>query len=69
MPLHFQERIINSRGLSSSLITSAVITTVIIINLDENKIFLLYVCPFYIKGREEAKREEASYEWQGQDSN
>lgn len=35
---------------------SAVITTTIIINLDENKILLLYVFPLYIKGEEEAKR-------------
>jgi hypothetical protein len=69
MTLHFQERIINSRCLSSSLIMSPVNTTLIIINLDENKILLLCVCPFYIKGGEEAKREEASYKWKDQDSN
>lgn len=37
-------------------IMSAVITTIIIINFDENKVLLLYVFQFYIKGEEEAKR-------------
>lgn len=52
----FLGKIVNSRCLSSFFIMSAVIT-IIIINLDENKILLLYIFPFYIKGGEEAKRE------------
>lgn len=35
----------------------------IIINFDENKILLLCVCLFYIKGGEEVKREEVFYKW------